>query len=143
MRSSEHTLLDAPKYGVATIVERRALDKFMTSGARKARGDRKARWERANLWPERVIRPPALAVPSVRREWLDAGFTLVGAVLGWLTPLLLQRIGRGPVGNFYEYGEAILCPLFACFGAGLGSMSAGLWRARHRGVRNGERKFPE
>jgi hypothetical protein len=142
MRPSEYILPDTPDYGVATVVAKRGLDEFVTSGTRKARGDRKATWERAKSWPERLTRPSTLAVPSVRREWLDDGLTLVGAVLGWLTPLLLKRIGSGPGGNFYEYGDAILCPLFACFGAGLGSMSGGLWRARHQGTRNGERKSP-
>ena len=143
MLSSDHVHPDVSGQVVGLIAEYRSPDGRTTRSRAKGRGSRTATWEPPKTWPECLARQSALAVPSVRREWLDAGLTLVGAVLGWLTPLLLMRIGSGPGGNFYEYGDAILCPLFACFGAGLGSMSGGLWRTRHRGVRNGHRKSPK
>ena len=90
-------------------------------------------------WPNQLAQSPALVLPSVRREWLDAGLTCAGAVLGWFTPLLLQQVDIGSGGNFYDYGEDVLCPLFACFGAGLGLMSGALGGTAQRGVANGER----
>lgn len=95
--------------------------------------------ECAPKWPDCLAQPPALVLPSVRREWLDAGLTCAGAVLGWFTPLLLQQVDIGSGGNFYDYGEDVLCPLFACFGAGLGLMSGVLGGTAQRGVANGER----
>lgn len=143
MHSSDHVHPDVSGQVVGSIAEYRSADGRMTRSPTKGRGARTVSWERPRMWPERLARPSVLAVPSVRREWLDAALTLVGGILGWLTPLLLKRMGSGPGSNFYECGEAILCPLFACFGAGLGSMSGGLWKARHRGARNGERKSAE
>jgi hypothetical protein len=86
--------------------------------------------KQARNWPACLTHPPALILPNVRREWVEASLTLAGAVLGWLTPLLLKQVDCGPTVNFYHYGEDILCPLFACFGAALGLMSGVLQRSR-------------
>jgi hypothetical protein len=106
---------------------------------RKRGSEQTTRTGWAKMWPECLARPSTIAVPSVRREWLDGSLTLAGAVLGWLTPLALKWAGSGASGNFYEYGEMILCPLFACFGAGLGLMNGVLWGAARRGGANGQR----
>ena len=123
------------------VIENPSAEGRFALGLRRARGEGTAAAESAKSWPEHLARSPILAVPSVRREWLDAGLTLAGAVLGWMTPLLLKRVEAGPGCNFYEYGESILCPLFACFGAGLGLMcSVHLGASQRRGVANGQRK---
>jgi len=84
----------------------------------------------ARNWPDCLAHPPVIVLPNARREWVEASLTFAGAVLGWLTPLLLRQVECGPTVNFYHDGEDVLCPLFACFGAALGLMSGVLQRSR-------------
>lgn len=102
----------------------------LAPSARSARGSRDAKGEQGKTWPECLAHAPTIAVARVRREWLDGSLAFAGAVLGWLTPLMLKQVENAPGGNFYEHGEEILCPLFSCFGAGLGLMSGALWGRR-------------
>jgi hypothetical protein len=81
-------------------------------------------------WPDYLAHPPIVVLPNARREWVEASLMFAGAVLGWLTPLLLRQVECGPAVNFYHCGEDVLCPLFACFGAALGLMSGVLPRGR-------------
>jgi hypothetical protein len=133
MYPPDNTSPDTPGYGSEAITGN-------CVAARWAAPRRTARVEGAPKWPSYLALSPTLTLPNLRREWIEACLALAGAVLGWLTPLLLKQTGSGPSSNFYDCGEDVLCPLFACFGAGLGLMGGALRGSpRPRGVANGER----
>jgi hypothetical protein len=114
---------DTLKRGSGAITEKPCSPRSKALGRTK--------WgKHARNWPDYLAHPPVVVLPNVRREWVEASLTFAGAVLGWLTPLLLRQVECGPAVNFYHYGEDVLCPLFACFGAALGLMSGVLPRGR-------------
>ena len=105
---------------------------FRAEGGSRAEAWRRLR-EQINLAD--LSPPPSASLIEARREWMEPVMACAGALLGWLTPLLVKQSFPGAAAALYECAEDVLCPLFAFVGGGIGITCGSAWAAlRQRGA---------